>query len=147
MKTKIIIATLILFITIGIVAATDINNLNMPDGWESLNDGTYHEIGDSAGGGSGQNMIIQKWADSLKDEYYQNITDEEYTVMDTGNNTFMYIDDLNENAGSFEVVEIDGEKYFVNFWTVDYTDTEEITDTSFFLVKFNELNDLEPIAV
>lgn len=147
MKTKIILATLILFLTIGIVAATDINNLKCPDGWESIGGGNYHEIGDSAGAGSGQNMMIQKWSDDFKDEYYQNITDEQYTVKDAGNNTFMYIDALNEDAGSFEVVEIDGEKYFVNFWTVDYTDVDKLADTGLFMSEFNKLNNLEPIAV
>ena len=91
--------------------------------------------------------MIQKWDDSFKEEYYQNITEEQYTVTDTGNNTYMYIDDFNQNAGSFEVVEIDGEKYFVNFWTVDNMDVEEIADTSLFMLEFNELNNLEPVEV
>lgn len=147
MKTKIIIGILILFLTIGIVCATDINNLKCPDGWKSLGNGNYHEEGESAGQGSGQNMKIQKWHDSLKDEYFQNNTDEKYTVIEDGNHTFMYIDDSNEDAGCFEVVEIDGQKYFVNFWTTHNHDSEEIADTSWFMVKFNELNGLIPIEV
>ena len=145
--TKIIIGIALLFLVIGIVSATDINNLKCPDGWEAVGGGSYHEIGSSAGSGSGHNMMIQKWDDSFKDDYYQNITEEQYTVMKDANNTFMYIDALNENAGCFEVVEIDGEKYFVNFWTVDYTDSEKIADTTLFMVEFNQLNNLKPIAV
>ena len=129
------------------VSATDINNMKVPEGWEAIGSGSYHEIGDSPGQGSGQNMMIEKWYDGLKDEYYQNITEDQYTVTDTGNNTYMYIDDLNQNAGSFEVVEIDGEKYFVNFWTVDNMDVEEISDTSLFMQEFNNLNNLEPVEV
>lgn len=144
---KIITALTILFLFIGMVSATDINNLKVPDGWKALGGGSYHEEGDSPGQGSGQNMMIQKWDDSFKEEYYQNITEEQYTVTDTGNNTYMYIDDFNQNAGSFEVVEIDGEKYFVNFWTVDNMDVEEIADTSLFMQEFNQLNNLEPVEV
>ena len=144
---KIIAVISLLFLIIGIVSATDINNLQVPDGWESIGGGSYHEIGDSPGQGSGQNMMIQKWSDSFKDEFYQNNTDEQYTVIEDGNHTFMYIDDLNQMAGGFEVVEIDNEKYFVDFWTVDYRNSEEIADASYFMVQFNELNNLEPVEV
>ena len=147
MKTKILILLVVMFLAIGFVAATDINNLKVPDGWKALGGGNYHEEGDSVGQGSGQNMMIEKWSDSLKDEYYQNNSDEQYVVSNAGNNTYMYIDDLNQNAGSFEVVEIDGEKYFVNFWTVDNMDTEKIADTSYFMLEFNKLNNLEPVEV
>ena len=144
---KILIMIGILFLFIGIVSATDINNLKVPDGWKALGGGSYHEEGDSPGQGSGHNMMIQKWSDSFKDEYYQNNTDEQYTVTDTGGNTFMYIDDLNHDAGSFEVVEIDGQKYFVLFSTTDNMDVEKIADTSGFMQEFNKLNNLEPVEV
>lgn len=144
---KILTTFTIFFLLIGMASATDIDNLKMPDGWKSVGGGSYHEEGDSPGQGSGQNMMIEKWYDDLKDEYYQNITEEQYTVTDAGNNTYMYIDDLNAMAGCFEVVEIDGEKYFVNFWTVDNMDVEEIADTSYFMLKFNELNNFEPVEV
>lgn len=144
---KILTIITITFLLIGIVSATDIDNLKVPDGWKSLGGGSYHEEGDSAGQGSGQNMMIEKWSDSFKDEFYQNNTDEQYTVIEDGNHTFMYIDDLNQMAGCFEVVEIDNEKYFVNFWTVDYRNSEEIADASYFMVQFNELNNLEPVEV
>lgn len=144
---KIIAVISLLFLIMGIVSATDINDLKCPDGWKALGGGSYHEEGDSAGQGSGQNMMIQKWDDSFKEEYYENNTEEQYTVTDTGNNTYMYIDDYNQNAGSFEVVEIDGVKYFVNFFTTDNMDVEEIADTSYFMQKFNELNNLEAVEV
>ena len=144
---KILTIITITFLLIGIVSATDIDNLKVPDGWKSLGGGSYHEEGDSAGQGSGQNMMIEKWSDSFKDEFYQNNTDEKYTVFEDGNHTFMYIDDLNQMAGCFEVVEIDNEKYFVNFWTVEYRNSEEIADASYFMVQFNELNNLEPVEV
>ena len=149
MKTvmKILAGIAILAMIMGAAYATDINNMKVPDGWEATGGGSYHEIGESTGQGSGQNMMIQKWSDSFKEEFYDNHTDEQYTVTDTGNNTFMFIDDLNADAGSFEVVEIDGEKYFVLFTTVDNYDPEEIADTSLFMQEFNQLNNLHPVEV
>ena len=141
---KIITAITLLFLILGIVAATDINNLKVPEDWEAVGGGTYHQTS-PLGGGNGQNMIIEKWSDSLKDEYYQNISDEEYFVIDKENNTFMYTDGYNKNSGSFEVVNIDGENYFVNFWTVDDLDAAEVAKTYQFMMEFNKLNNLEPI--
>lgn len=147
MKTKILILLLAVFLTIGFVAATDVNNLKVPDGWEAIGGGSYHEEGASEGQGTGQNMIIQKWYDDLKDEYYNNISEDNYIVMDKGNNTYIYSDGLNQNAGSFEVVEIDGEKYFVNFWTADDMNPDEIAKTYDCMVTFNVLNGFSPVEV
>ena len=147
MKTKILILCFVLFLTIGFVAATDIDNLKVPDGWKAIGGGSYHEEGTSAGAGTGHNMMIQKWDDSFYDEYYNNITEDNYIVMSKGDNIYMYSDGLNSDSGTFEVVEIDGEKYFVNFWTVDDMDSTEIAKTYEFLVEFNELNNFKPVEV
>ena len=136
-----------LFLIIGIACATDVNNLKVPDGWKAIGGGSYHQEGISSGSGNGQNMMIQKWDDSLKDEYYQNISSENYFVIDMKNNTFMYTDGANQVSGSFEVVEIDGDKYFVNFMTVDDLDSQEVAKTYQFMTEFNKLNNLKPIAV
>lgn len=92
-------------------------------------------------------MMIQKYHDSLKDKYYQNISSEQYFVIDKGNDTYMFTDGYNEDSGSFEVVEIDGQKYFVLFTTVDDLNVEEVAKTYMFMMEFNQLNNLEPIAV
>ena len=42
MKTKIILATIILFLTIGIVFATNIDDLKVPDGYNNLKEGVLH---------------------------------------------------------------------------------------------------------
>ena len=147
MKTKILILLLTLFLTIGFVAATDVNNLKVPDGWKAIGGGSYHEEGISEGQGTGQNMMIQKWYDGLKDEYYNNISEDNYIVMDKGNSTYMYSDGLNQNAGSFEVVEIDGEKYFVNFFTNEDMNPDEIAKTYDCMLTFNVLNGFSPVEV
>ena len=142
---KIIIGTLILFLLMGMVVATDINNLKMPDKWESVSSGSYHQKDPVTNGGNGHNMMIQKWLDSFKDEWYNNNSAEAYAVKSYGENTYVYADP--DTTGCFEVVEIDGQKYFVNFWTVNNMDVEKIADTSLFMQEFNQLNNLEPVEV
>ena len=136
-----------LLLLLGVVSATDINNLKVPDDWKAIGGGSYHQEGNSIGSGNGQNMMIQKWDDSFKDEYWYNITEEDYFVVDMKNNTFMYTDGSNQNSGSFEVVNIDGENYFVDFWTVDDLDTKELSKTYQFMMEFNKLNNLKPVEV
>ena len=143
-KKSILILTLLLLI-IGAAYATDVNNLKVPDKWESLGNGKYHEVGDSPGQGSGQNMMIEKWFDGIKEDYYQNNTAESYSVMSNGGNTFLYIDGLNGDSGCFEVVEIDGEKYFVNFYRVaGHSYDGDLIDV---MLEFNKLNNLKPVEV
>lgn len=144
---KILIGITIIFLLIGTVTATDINKLKVPDGWENCGDGDYHQKDPWTNGGTGHNMMIQKWSDGLKDEYYNNITSEDYAVAEKENNTYVYVDGLNGDAGCFEVVEIDGVEYFVIFWYVDNNDIEKSSETYDFLLEFNKLNNLKPIAV
>ena len=145
---KILIGISILFLLIGSVTATDINNLKVPDGWESIGHGNYHEIGESKGQGSGRNMILQKWYDGLKEEYYNNITEESYYVNNNGDNTYNYTDNMNGDYGCFEVVEIDGEKYFINFWSLINSELKKGAPTNYeVMMEFNKLNNLKPIEV
>ena len=143
--TKILIGISILFLLMGIVCATDISKMKMPDGWELINGGTYHQVDPFTNGGNGHNMMIQNWTDSLKDEYCSNHTEDNYVVKDYGNNTMVYVFD--EDTGCFEVVEIDGEKYFVNFWYTKGSNIDEAAKTYDFMMEFNKLNNLKPVEI
>ena len=145
---KILTAITLLSLLVGMVVATDVNNLKVPDGWEAINDHTYHEKGSDPGAGSGRNMMIEKWYDGLKDEYYNNISEEHYRVIDNGDNTFDYSDAMNDDYGCFEVVEINGEKYFVIFFNMMESDFDSVNvSTHDLIMEFNKLNNLKPIEV
>ena len=147
MKTKIIILALILLLTIGIVTATDTNNLKVPDKWESLGNGNYHEIGDSTGSGSGRNMMIMEFTDANCNDFFENGTDDYYIFQNT-DNTYNFTDWIvNNDEGCFEVVEIDGKQYFLLFSSDisnDYDNDLTIYDV---MLEFNKLNNLKPITV
>ena len=132
----------------GIAAATDVNNLKCPDGWKALGGGSYHEEGDSAGMGSGRNMMIQEMFDDLKDEYCTNLTDDDYYAYKNTDNTFNYTDGLNENYGCFELVKIDGKDYFVVFSeNIDYELESGKPSINDVMLEFNKLNNLEPVEI
>lgn len=149
MKIWKIIATIsILFLLIGVVSATDIDNLKMPDGWKAIGGGSYHEEGLSPGQGTGRNMMIQEMFDDLKEEYFVNHTDEDYYAYPNTDNTFNYTDGMNSDYGCFEVVNIDGKDYFIVFSTnIDYELEEGSPTTYDLMLEFNKLNNLEPVEV
>lgn len=138
---------MLMFLVIGIATATDVNNLQVPDGWESIGGGSYHEIGDSPGEGSGRNMMIMEYTDSNCDEFFENGTDD-YYIFKNDDGSYNFTDwTVNRDEGCFEVVEIDGNQYFLFFSTNidnDYSSELSIFDV---MLEFNKLNDLKPIAV
>ena len=145
MKTKILLILLALFLAIGFVYATDINNLNVPDGWKSTGKGSYYEEG--ASNDSGQIVMVQKLENDFQEIFLNNHTDEGYTVMTNDSLIYRYIDDFNKNGGTFEVVEIDGEKYLIILNTRDYKNDKELAKTYDSLMEFNKINNFKPINV
>ena len=58
-----------------------------------------------------------------------------------------YVDDSNENGGTFEAVEIDGEKYLIILSIRDYKNDKELAKTYDALMEFNKVNNFKPINV
>ena len=147
MKYRILIGALLLFLTVGMVVATDVNNLKVPDGWESENNGNYHEIGERSGVSSGRNMMIMEYNDANCGDFFENGTDE-YYIFKNADGSYNFTDwILNRDEGCFEVVEIDGQQYFLIFSSNidnDYTDKPFVYDS---MLEFNKLNGLKPVEV
>lgn len=150
MKTsiKLLIGMGMILMIMGMVSATDINNLKMPDGWESIGGGSYHEIGDSPGAGSGRNMMIMEFNDANCGDFMQNNTEENYFIFKNADGSYNFTDwVLNKDEGCFEVVEIDGKQYFMLFTSnidKDYSSDKNIYEI---MLEFNKLNNLKPIAI
>lgn len=140
MKTKVILAALILFLTIGIVVATNIDDFKVPDGYNALKDGC------SAYTTNGDRMIyVEKASGDYKTDWFTNTSD--MTVCDVGNNTYSYADDRLEIYGYQEIVVIDGVDYIVSVNQNSKLSPGEETLYLKDLQEFNKLNNLEPIAV
>ena len=141
MLKKIILTILILSLTIGIVAATDINKLKMPDGFENTGNGMYNQKNPLTNGGTGFNVIINKYTPESFKEWSVNDTD--YTVNKTGD---LYWYTSSGDDGVIEVFELDGEKYYAVFSATSNTNFN--TDKAFeYMSEFNKLNNVKPVTV
>ena len=144
---KILIGITLLFLVMGIVCATDVNNLKMPDKWESIGSGNYHEIGDSPGAGSGRNMMIMDYTNANCDDFFKNGT-EDYFIFKNADGSYNFTDAGNDDYGCFEVVNIDGKDYFVWFSTNINFEFDKNTKTIYeLMLEFNKLNNLKPVEV
>lgn len=140
---KIIIIGLLLVLTIGVVTAADIDHMKMPDDFESTGGGQYRQVNTYNNGGTGFNVIIVECTDTNFHDWTTNDTDLDYGVIKTGN---LYWYTYMDTKGVFEIVNIDDEKYIVDFSATSLA--EGGVDQAYdYMMEFNDLNNLEPIAV
>ena len=136
---KILLFVLVLVCTVGIVAAADIGNLKVSDGFDNLGNGSYSNSADK---------IEIDVFDKDVDDFFKNSTDVNYTVVPGATpNTFNFTDGVNNETGVVELIELDGKKMTVSFWT-DYNgshvDLKKYDDA---LNNFNKLNNVTPLDV
>lgn len=136
---KILLFVLVLVCTVGIVAAADIGNLKVSDGFDNLGNGSYSNSADK---------IEIDVFDKDVDDFFKNSTDVNYTVVPGATpNTFNFTDGVNNETGVVELIELDGKKMTVSFWT-DYNgshvDLKKYDDA---LNKFNQLNNVTPMEI
>ena len=136
MLKKISILAILLIITIGFVSAVE---FQVPDGFTKQSDEFYTTADNK------ENINIINF-EKEKDFWLENNTEDKYTVVGAENNTYNFTDGMLNDVGVLEVVEVDGEKYIINFWTDEGTDNDR-TDNLKQMLEFNKLNKLEPLAV
>ena len=136
MLKKISILAILLIITIGFVSAVE---FQVPDGFTKQSDELYTTADNK------ENINIINF-EKEKDFWLENNTEDKYTVVGAENNTYNFTDGMLNDVGVLEVVEVDGEKYIINFWTDEGTDNDR-TDNLKQMLEFNKLNKLEPLAV
>ena len=143
-SSKIILAALILICAIGIVAAADIDNMKVPDGFEAIGSGGYLNE---------ENIQINIETESFHDkgvddlgDYLENDTDDKYTVVPGKiNNTFNFTDGVNDVVGLVELVEIDNETWCIHVLCFDELNESNLDAFTEALEEFNKVNDLTPI--
>ena len=137
---KIIIVALILICLAGMVAAADISDMKIADGYINQGNGTY--------GNEAKNIQIDIFngTNDVLDDYFDDEDDLKYTVQKGElNYTFNFTDGTNEMLGIVELVEIDGKNHVVEFWTDSKADDTSLDRFYDALEEFNKLNDLTPI--
>lgn len=139
MKWKLLLGIGILFLLIGSATAFDVDTLKTPFGYSDIKDGT-------AMLNDGHTQLYVGKMDDNPDVFESNV-EEQYIISDIGNNTYLFTDDLLQMYGFQEKVNIDGVDYLVSISKDSPLSNADRTLLKEDLDKFNEKNNLEPIAV
>ena len=107
--TKISLAILILICAVGMVAAVEISDIKVADGFENLGGGNYANDANNIN----IDIINEKDVKPLK-SIFENDTGVKYTTVPGKlNNTFNYTDGVNEQAGIDELIKINDKEYVI----------------------------------
>lgn len=140
MKWKILIGISILFLVMGIVTASQFDDLKAPDGYEGMMMGTSMKEGNSQ-----ISIVVDKQVNNPT--AFQNVTDSlsAQTVTPLGEHIYKFSDSKLNCRGVEEAVTIDGIKYVV--WIEDDSGADGSVDELLSALKeFNSINNIQPIA-
>lgn len=142
MFKKIFLVLFIGLISIGVVAAVDTGDFNIPDEFDELGGGVFilQSFMDTD-----QYLTIVPFDDYYKADYLINDSSDGYFIFPNKNNTFNYVQKSVNEQGSFEIVEVDGNKYIIDFSDDEINSNNDFTNTHKWLVEFNKLNNLTAI--
>ena len=140
MKFKTIIMLILMISTLTIVSAVDLNNLNVPDNFESVGDMTYdNNVSEQ------ELYLITNSSEELK-SYFNNDTQLKEIVNPTQKeNIYSFTDGTNNMSGCSELIKVDETYYLVELWVSGEADDNKIQEMSDTLTKFNELNNFTAI--
>ena len=144
MKTKLlIISTLLLLLSIGIVVASDIDSqLKTPSEYGNIENGcaTYRTYPQRA-------IYVEKVFGNIKEDYLTNRSQFQYEVNPVGNNIYYMKDGTLNFYGYFEVVEVNGVQYMISVLQESKLSPSEEKELLDHIKEFNKINNLTPIAV
>lgn len=66
-------------------------------------------------GSPSQTLTIVPFNDFYKEDYLINDSSDGYFIFPYKNNTFNYVEGSVNEQGSFEIIEVDGKKYIIDF--------------------------------
>lgn len=141
MFRKIILLLLFAMMIIGVAGAANQTSFKAPTNFEDIGDGVY-VLYDSLKNAD-EILSVVKYNEHDWADYISNDTGNKYTVYKDKNNTYNYTDGSVEEVGSFELVEVDGSKFIIDF--AKSGKESDLSNTYANLVEFNKLNNLKPI--
>lgn len=131
---NIFLITGILFLFVGAVSATDINNPKLPDGWSKVKDGFYK--------GPQEGMLLSI-VEKTDDSWFQNNTDG-YTYSETDSGSYVYVDEGMQTFGSFELIKVNGKEYIVDMSDSSANYDRDMDKIAEDFEMFNLLNNITP---
>lgn len=148
MTSKKLVLTLLLVIClIGAVnAAKNIDDFIVPSDYHPLTDtfpsaheGTYSSSGSNSG------LVIMKYGEEDEDIEMYLESDGKISYIKNDDNTYYFTDESTYSHGIYEVFEVDGDKFFANFW---FSNDNSISDDEIkdIVLKFNKDNGVKPVS-
>ena len=143
---KLLLVIFLLFCLICAVNAVNVDDFNIPSGYYPIkntfpnaDEGVFLNYDNQSG------LVIMKYGEDDEDiDMYLNTDGISYTEND--DNTVDFYDARETySRGVYEVFEVDGDKFFADFWfsiSEDFSD-DEIDDI---VSRFNEDNSVEPVS-
>lgn len=144
MFKKIFIILFIFLISIGVVAAVETSNFEVPASFQGLGGGVYVS---QSFGNSDQFLTIVPFDDYYKADYLINDSSDGYFIYPYKNNTFNYVEGSVDEQGSFEIIDVDGEKFIIDFNDEGIKNEKDFSDTYKLLLEFNKLNNVTAVNV
>lgn len=145
MIKKVIFLLVLGLVTMGIVVAAENATFNVPADFEDLGDGVY-VLYDSLKKPD-QILSIVSYTEHDEDDYLANDTENKYTVYACDNNTFNFVDGSMDEKGTFEIIDVNGTKFIVDFVKEGIDNEKDFNDTFNSLMEFNKLNNVSGIVV
>lgn len=147
MFKKVVFLLILGLITMGIVIAGDNATINfeVPSDFEDIGDGVY--ILYNAVKKPDQVLSIVAFTEHDSGDYLTNDSENNYTVYAYDNNTFNFVDGSMNEKGTFEIIEINGTKYIIDFVKEGIGNEKDFNDTFKSLMEFNRLNNVTGIEI
>lgn len=139
MFKKVIFLLILGLISIGAVFAADDSIIfEVPNGFEDVGDGIFvlYDMFKKPE----QILSIVSYTEHDENDYLSNDTNNSYTVYAYENGTYNFVDKSLNEQGSFEIIEVDGDKYIVDFAKEGIDNEKDFNETFKYLMEFNKLN-------
>ena len=135
--SKILIAALLLICAIGIVSAAALPEIQVPNTFKDLGDGSYSNEAD------GIDIDIYNDTD-LKDHFANDTAVKNTVAAGKINNTYTFTDGVNDISGINELVTINGEQFVIEISTQGNFTDSQLDKFYNALEEVNKLNKLTP---
>ena len=140
MLKKIILLLIISVTLIGAVSAADQTSFKVQSDFEDLGDGVY--VIYDAFKNADEILSVVKFNEHDWKDYTTNDTENKYVVVGE-NNTYNFTDGSVNEVGSFELIEVDGDKFIIDYAKAG--NDEGLNQTFTKLIEFNKLNNVTPV--
>lgn len=147
MFKKVIFLLILGLVTVGVAVAADNATISfeVPSDFEDVGDGVYvlYDVAKKPD----QILSIVSFTEHDKEDYLTNDSTNNYTVFAYENGTYNFVDKSMNEKGSFEIIEINGDKFIVDFAKEGIDNEKDFNDTFKFLMEFNKLNKNKNITI